>query len=171
MPDRAGADGAGVLPALLGLLLLPILVACIWVAVAFERRHGRCADLGNGLLLGYEALVDLGRPFGKPIAVPKDPGGTPLIRDETWEVQTTATTVHGVAMRPDPANDYRSVWRADAGLIPAADDRGAYERLVSEAGPSNWGIQGAVGTKWLMDELSRRPDFETQRCPTALFTW
>lgn len=171
MHDRAEATGTGVLPALLGVLLLPVLAALIWLAVAFERRHGQCIDLGNGLRLGYEAIIDFGRSFGKPIAVPKYPDGTPVIRDETWEIHVTATTVHGLAMRPDPADDYHFAWRADTGLILANDDPEALERLVSEAGPSNWGIEGAVGTRWLMDELARRPGFERERCPTAPFAW
>lgn len=171
MDDRAEAARSGVLPALMGVLLLPVLAALVWLFVASERRHGQCVDLGNGLLLGYEATVDLRRPFGKPIAVPKYPDGTPVIRDETWELHATATTLHGLAMRPDPADDYRFAWRADAGLVLEEEEPRAFERLVLEAGPSNWGIEGAVGTKWLMDELARRPEFEGRRCPTALLTW
>lgn len=171
MDDRAETAGAGVLPALMSLLLLPVLAAMVWLLVAFERRHGQCVDLENGLLLGYEAIVDLGRSFGRPIAVPKYPDGTPVIRDETWELHATATTLHGLAMRPDPADDYRFAWRVDAGLILEEEEPEALEGLISEAGPSNWGIEGAVGTKWLMDELARRPEFEGRKCPTALVTW
>ena len=109
-------------------------------------------------------------PF-KPIAVPKFPDGTPLIRDETWAIFVTATTIYGLAMGPSPDEDFRFAWRSDVGLVRQQDNHATYDALIAEAGPASLDINiDSVGTGWLLNELLRR-QHASDRCPTSLLTW
>jgi len=163
---RAATKGAILVAGLC--LLLPVL----WLFSAYDRKHRVCVPLENGLVLGYEAVFDLSRPYGRPIAVPKQADGTPLIHEETWEIFVTDTTLYGLAMGPSAAENYAFVWRADSGLVRQRDDGATYDKLVAEAGPANLGIEiGAVGTGWLLAELMRRQGAVRQRCPTRLLIW
>jgi hypothetical protein len=153
-------------------LSLVLLIPLLWLFVAFNVQFRQCVPLKNGLALGYEAVFDLRGPYLRPIAVPKFGDGTPLIRDETWAIYVTDTTVHGWGMAPRSEADYRFAWRADTGLVRQRDDPQTYDRLVAEAGHANWDIEiDAVGTGWLLQELLRRRAPDRPRCPTALLTW
>ncbi|WP_372605016.1 hypothetical protein, partial [Actibacterium sp.] len=68
--------------ALSGLALLPCIVLVLWIFIAFNNRYRTCVRLENGANLGYEAVFDLGRPYLKPIAVPRTEDGTPIVRDK-----------------------------------------------------------------------------------------
>jgi len=172
MKELENQGGNGVFGTVLGLLMLLLLVPAVWVLLAFNSRYRECVQLENGLNLGYEAVFDLSRPYFKPIAIPKFPDGTPLIRDEMWEIYITNTTVYGMALGPTSEEDYWYAWRADIGLVLKEDDPAPYERLVAEAGNANWDIEiGSIGTGWLLKELIRRPQFEVRSCPTSLITW
>lgn len=152
--------------------VLFLLLPAIWLFTAYDRKYRVCVSLENGLNLGYEAIFDLSKPYLRPIAIPKFPDGTPLIRDETWEIFVTDTTIYGLAMGPSSEADYRFAWRDDAGLILQQDDRATYEALIAEAGHANWDIEiDSVGTGWLLDELIRRQQPTIKRCPTPLVTW
>ena len=64
------------------------------------------------------------------------------------------------------------MWRGDAGLVRQQDDQATYEALIAEAGHANWDIEiDNVGTGWLLDELLRRQQPASKRCPTSLLTW
>ena len=154
------------------LALLILLIPATWLFFAFDRKYRQCVALENGLNLGYEAVFDLGRPFFKPIAVPKFRDGTPLIRDDLWAIFVTDTSLYGVSLAVPDANGYYFAWRGDSGLIKQDQDPSLYDRLVREAGPPNWDIEiGSVGTDWLLNELIARPEFNVHRCPTTLITW
>ncbi|TXI01818.1 MAG: hypothetical protein E6Q73_06555 [Pseudorhodobacter sp.] len=157
---------------------LCLLLPALWLFSAYDRQFGVCVSLKNGLVLGYEAVFDVSRPYLRPIAVPKLADGTPLIREETWEIFVTDTTLYGLTMGASAAENYAFVWRADTGLVRQRDDSATYDRLVAEAGPANWDIEiGSVGTGWLLAELLRRPELldhqgtADQRCATRLLTW
>ncbi len=163
----------GVLGALLGLALIPIVVVALWVVIVFNNSYRTCVRLENGANLGYEAVFDLGRRYLKPIAVPRLEDGTPIVRDRLWSIKITPTTIYGLSMAPAiDERGYRFAWRNDVRLVLAADDPAEYERLVAEAGHANWDIEiNNVGTQWLMNELIERPEFDVDRCPTSLITW
>jgi len=163
-----------VVPAVLvGVILLPCLVAVLWVVVAFNIRYRTCVQLENGANLGYEAVFDLSRPYLKPIAVPRLQDGTPIVRDRLWSLKITPSTIYGLAMAPAAdRRGYRFVWRSDVGVVLETDNPTEYERLVAEAGHANWDIPiNNVGTQWLMNELAKRSDFGAGLCPTSLITW
>jgi hypothetical protein len=158
--------------ALVSLVFAVILVPALWLFLAFDHKYRQCVALRNGLNLGYEAVFDLGRPFLKPIAVPKFRDGTPLIRDDLWALYVTDTTIHGVSLAVKNADSFRFAWREDTGLIKQDEDAALYEGLLAEAGHANWDFgAGSLGTGWLLNELIKRPEFKVHRCPTALMTW
>lgn len=164
--------GAGVLPALIGLILIPIFVILLWLFIAFNNRYRSCVHLENGLTLGYEAVFDLGRPLLKPITVPRYQSGRPVVRHDTWPLYISDTTVHGVTFDETLSTGYSFVWRADTGLVRRDRDPETYQKLVDEAGPTNWDYgSGGYGAGVLLKWLSDDPDFPVERCPTALFTW
>lgn len=172
MSGHAEINRVGATKAVMAVAALAFLLFAIWLFNIYDRKYHVCVPLKNGLNLGYEAVFDLSRPFLKPIAVPKRPDGAPLIRDETWEIFVTDTSIYGLAMGPSSAEDYRFVWRADAGLIRQQDNPSAYEDLIAEAGHANWDIEvDAVSTGWLLADLLRRQQPGSLRCPTSLFTW
>ena len=169
-PENKGHGS--VIKAVLGLLLLLLLVPTAWVFLAFNSKYRQCVQLENGLNLGYEAVFDLSDPYFKPISVPRFPDGTPLIRDETWAIYVTDTTIYGLTLPIEKEHGYRFAWRTDTGLILLNDDPRLYEKLVVEAGHANWDIEtGSVETGWLLKELIKRPEFNVHRCPTSLITW
>lgn len=162
----------GVAAAVATVAALILLIPLLWLFIAFNAKFRRCVPLENGLFLGYEAVFDLREPYFMPIAVPKLPDGTPLVRNDIWPVYVTDTTIHGWEMARVSEADDRFAWRADTGLVRQRDDPRTYDRLVAEAGPANRGIKiDAVGTGWLLEELLRRRAPERPRCPTALLTW
>ena len=168
--ENQGDDG--VIGAVLGLLLLLSLVPAVWVFLAFNSKYRQCVQLENGLNLGYEAVFDLSRPYFKPNAVPRFADGKPLIRDGSWETYITTTSIYGWALGPTSEDDYQFAWRADTGLVLKYDDAALYDRLVTEAGNANWDFgTGSYGTGWLLNELTKIPQFEVRRCPTSLLTW
>ncbi len=75
---------------------LILLMPAVWLFIAFNNEYRVCVPLENGMNLGYEAVFDLSRPLFKPIAVPRFPDGTPLIRVETWALYVTDTTIYGL---------------------------------------------------------------------------
>lgn len=158
--------------AAIAFVMIALLLPAAWLFIAYDRKHRVCVPLENGLNLGYEAVFDLSRPYFRPTAVPRFPEGTPLIRDETWAIFVTETTIYGLAMGPSSEADYRFAWRGDAGLVRQQDDQATYEALIAEAGHANWDIEiDNVGTGWLLDELLRRQQPASKRCPTSLLTW
>ncbi|MCB5411092.1 hypothetical protein [Pseudogemmobacter faecipullorum] len=171
MKGNGDSQLAGTAKAAIAFALIVLLLPAAWLFNAYDRKYRVCEPLGNGMYLGYEAIFDLSRPSFKPIAVPKFPDGTPLIRDETWAIFVTATTIYGLAMAPSPDEDYRFAWRSDIGLIRQQDHQAAYEALIAEAGPANLDIEiDSVGTGWLLNELLKQQP-ASERCPTPLLTW
>lgn len=167
-PDQIATRPRTAVRAVAAVAALVLPVPLLWLFVAFNVQFRQCVPLKNGLALGYEAVFDLREPHFMPIAVPKFPDGTPLIRDETWAIYVTDTTVHGWGMAPRSEADYRFAWRVDTGLVRQQDDPQTYDRLVAEAGHANWDIEiDAVDTGWLLQELLRRRAPDRPRCPTA----
>ncbi len=168
--DQGGVRATKV--AATALLSLMLLVPTTWLFLAYNNKYRQCITLKNGLNLGYEAVLDLSRPYFKPIAVPRFTDGTPLIHDELWAIFVTDTSVYGVSMAGEDGLGHRFAWRGDTGLIKQAERGVLYDRLVAEAGHANWDIKtGSIGTGWLLSELIKRPEFNVHRCPTALITW
>ncbi len=166
-PSFGRAIGAGA-----GLLLLVLLVPVLWVFVAFNSKYRTCVQLGNGLNLGYEAVLDLSRPYFKPIAVPRFADGTPVIRDDLWALYVTETTIYGRTFTVADGSDFEFAWRLDTGVVFRDENQEKYEALVVEAGDANWDVNiGSIGTGSLLNELIKRPRFNVGRCPTALITW
>lgn len=158
--------------ATVGFLLLLALIPLGWIAWAFNDRHRTCVQLKNGMVLGYEAVFDLGRPYFKPIVVPKYPDGKPLIRDEVWAIFISDTTIYGLAMRPDPRNDYRYAWRTDTDLVMQDEQPELFDTLVSEAGNTNWDYEiDDIGPSWLLNDLVRSGRLEATHCQTSFLTW
>lgn len=167
MPNGRETDNIGCFHALLALSLTPVALMLVYVFLIYNVRYRGCGHLENGLNLGYEAVFDLSRSFFQPIAVPRFSDGTPLVRDETWALFVTPTTVHGWAY---PA-EYSFAWRAGTGLVLSYEDREAYERLIAEAGVVNWGRSGKIDTAGLLNELKDDGRFDVDWCPTAFLTW
>lgn len=162
----------GAVAALLAIVLIPLLLAATWLFVVFNARYRTCVQLENGMNLGYEAVFDLSSTYLTPIAVPRFSDGTPLIRNDMWAIYVTDTTIYGWALGDTSDEDYDYAWRADSGLILKDENPVAYERLIREARHANWDIDiGSVGTKYLLDLLIDRPEFDAKLCPTALVTW
>lgn len=155
----------------IGCILFVTLLPALWLTVVFNVKFRTCIRLENGANLGYEAVFDLSRPLFRPIAVPKLPDGTPIVRDELWSIKVTDTAIYGLSMAVGERG-YWFAWHSDTGLVLGNDQPAQYEALVAEAGPANWDIDiNNVGTGWLLDELIKRPGFDVYRCPTALLTW
>ena len=174
MNYRGRDDGDdGVLGALAGVVLIPIVLLALWVVIVFNVRYRTCVKLENGANLGYEAVFDLSRPYLKPIAVPRLEDGTPIIRDSLWSIKVTQTTIYGLSMAPAiDERGYRFAWRNDVGLVLEANNPTEYERLLAEAGHANWDIEiNNIGTGALMNRLIERPDSDVGRCPASLITW
>lgn len=147
------------------------LIPALWVFIAFNTKYRSCVQLPNGLNLGYEAVFDLSSPYFKPIAVPKYPDGTPLIRKQTWAIYITETTLYGSTMNPDDT-EHRFAWRADTGLVLQKTDSKHYDRLIAEAGPANKDIgAGQIGAGAALNRLLEQKQSNVQKCPTALITW
>lgn len=160
------------LAALLIILLCLMTVPAAWIFWVFNNRYRQCVQLENGLNLGYEAVFDFSRPLFFPIAAPRFPDGTPLVRDDLWALYVTPSTIYGVSMATKQKGGYGFAWRADTGLVIQHDQPVLYATLVSEAGHANWDFgTGSYGTEILLRRLSERPGFGVRRCPTALITW
>jgi len=170
---RGRDDGDdGVLGALAGVVLIPIVFLALWIVIAFNDRYRTCVKLENVANLGYEAVFDLSRPYLKPIAVPRLEDGTPILRDMLWSIMITPTTIYGLSLEPVDERGYQFAWRNDVGVVLEADNPTIYERLVAEAGHANWDIEiNNIGTGALMNRLIERPDSDVGRCPTSLITW
>lgn len=172
MNEAEPDEGGGIGRAVFVVVLIPLLLAATWLFIVFNARYRTCVQLENGANLGYEAVFDLSRPYFKPIAVPRHADGTPLIRNDMWAIFVTDTTIYGWALGGTSDDDYDYAWRADSGLILKDENPIAYEHLIREAGHANWDIDiGSVGTKYLLDLLIDRPEFDAELCPTALITW
>ena len=165
--DVARAFGGFFTLLALALVLVP-LALLIW---GYNRSYRQCVILENGLNLGYEAVFDLSKPTLRPIAVPRFPDGTPLLRDPLWGLYVTDTTVYGVTYGVKDG-DYRFAWRADTGLILRTENDALYQALVAEAGQANRDLGlGSFGTEVLLNHLRQRPGYQSRWCPTELFTW
>ena len=169
-----GSETGGLLGRLKGAALvaaLALLVPFVWLFVACNAKYRECVGLENGSYLGYEAVFDLRRQCFKPVAVPKFPDGVPLIRNETWAIHVTDTTIYDWAMGPTSESDYRFAWRRDIGLMTQQDEAATYDRLIPEAGHANWDLGiGSAGTGWLLNELIRRRQFAVQQSLSSLIT-
>jgi hypothetical protein len=172
MNEAEPDEGSGIGFALFVIVLIPLLLAATWLFIVFNVRYRTCVQLENGLNLGYEAVFDLSSTYLKPTAVPRFSDGTPLIRNDMWAIYVTDTTIYGRALGDTSDEDYDYAWRADSDLILKDENPTAYARLIREAGHANWDIDiGSVGTKYLLDSLIDRPEFDAKLCPTALVTW
>lgn len=172
LKDHATSGLVATAKAVTAAVALVLLVPFVRLHIAYSAKYRDCVALANGLYLGYEAVFDLRRPYFKPIAVPKFPDGTPLIRDVAWAIYVTNTTIYGRAMGPTGGADYQFAWRADIGLVRQQDDQATYERLIAEAGHANWDIEiDSDGTGWLLNELIRQQRPVSQHCLTSLLTW
>lgn len=153
-------------------LLVLLVLALAGIVAIYALMNRQCYRLENGAVLGYEAIFDLSEPYFLPNAVPKLLDGTPIIRDETWDIHITDTAIYGTTMLDYGAGGFRFAWRADTGLVLRSENRILYAKIVAEAGPANWGFPiYNVGTGALMWELRQMPDHPVTRCPTELFTW
>ena len=154
------------------LLALILVVPAIWLIVAFNHEFRQCVKLKNGLNLGYEAVFDLDGPLFEPAVVPRFANGTPVIREELWELFFTDTTLYGTTEGSESGGGYRFAWRADTGLILRRQNSAMYDGLVAEAGHPNLDIDiDSIDAGALFYRLAQRPEFKGQRCPTALITW
>lgn len=161
-----------ILKPLLIVLMSILALPAGWIFWGYNYTFRPCVQLKNGLNLGYEAVFDLSRSYFRPIAVPRFPDGTPLIRDETWALYVTDTTIYGESFTPGQGLGYLFAWRADSGLVYQTDNPSLYDRLAHEAGPANVGLpQGNMDAGVMLWKLSRRPDHKKVWCPTALITW
>lgn len=160
------------LTALFGILSLPLLAVAVWIVIVFDSKYHQCVTLRNGLNLGYEAVFDLKNSYFKPIAVPRYSDGTPLIRGDMWAIFITDTTLYGLVLGQESQDGFRIAWRADTGLVRQSEDNTLYKKLVADAGHANWDFgTGSFGTGWLLNELLKKPEVTSHRCPTALITW
>lgn len=168
----AGNEIVGAIRPLLIAILIILAMPVAWLFWGYNYTFRPCIHLKNGLNIGYEAVFDLSRPYFRPIAVPRFADGTPLIRDETWAVYVTDTTLYGETFIPFGGLGYRFAWRSDSGLVRRRDDPDLYDRLIGEAGPANIGLpRGSLGAGSILWELSGRSGFRKTWCPTALITW
>ncbi|MEO1687633.1 MAG: hypothetical protein AAFU61_06990 [Pseudomonadota bacterium] len=143
-----------------------------WIVMVSTERHRACVRLDNGLALGFEALVDFGRPFLRPKIVPKFENGRPLVTDPLWDLFVTPTSVHGstLAVRDDVG--FRFAWRADLGLVKERDDAAAYALILAEGGPANAGLgEGSLGPRIVFDRLRERRGAALETCATRWATW
>lgn len=153
------------------LLLIGVCVA-VFASGLFWGFPTRCVQLPNGVNIGRQALVNLARPYFRPEVVPKFANGKSLLPGDAWPFFTTETTVYGTAEANDPNDDFRFVWRRDAGLIRKDEDPIRYERLIEEAGPLLEGTRyGGFGSEVIMRELQKQPDYANQTCRTRWITW
>lgn len=139
-------DDARTIRIILAVLASPFLLTAIWLFLAFNNKYRTCIPLKNGANLGFEAVFDLSRDFFKPIAVPKLADGTPIIRDDTWALYITDTTLYGLTFTGDADRDYRFAWRMDLGLVPEYADPGTYEVLLRRPA-TRTGISGREVTE------------------------
>lgn len=152
------------------LLALIVFVPTVLLFIGFNIMFRTCIPLKNGLNLGYEAVFDLSKPYLQPIPVPRLANGTPLIREATWAIFITDTTLYGTTMSVTGGADF--AWRADEGLVLWQDNPNLYDTLVAEAGHANWDFgTGSYGAGYLLNELLRRPGFRGHDCHTRLITW
>ncbi len=159
-------------PALLGILLLILAIVGAWPFIAYNKEFRRCVQLKNGLNLGYNAVFDLREPYWLPEEVPKFPDGTPLVEGDVWPIYVTDSTLYGIALSETGSEDFEFAWRADTGLVLKNENQQKYEKLVSEAGDTNPGINiGLIGSGWLLKELMKRPEYADQWCATRFITW
>ncbi len=151
-------------------LIVSIIV--VYLVVGFNVKHRRCVQLENGLNIGYNAVFDLSHPYFLPEEVPKLPDGTPLVEGDVWPIYVSETTLYGIAFGEKGEKDFGFAWRKDTGLVRKKESPKLYEKLVSEAGDVNLGIQiDTVGTAIILREFMKRPEYTNQSCPTKLITW
>ena len=161
---------SGVLAGFIIFVLVLVLVPVIWLAVVFNVRHRQCVRLDNGLMLGYAAVFDLGRPLFRPIVVPKYWDGTPLVHNDVFPLYVSDTTLYGTVKESGVLVDY--AWREDTGLVSQAEAPALYDRLVAEAGAVNRDVgSGWLGAGIVFQILAESPANRKEHCLTRLITW
>ena len=157
-----------------------VLLVLAYATLGTWAGRSVCVELPNGLLLGYEALVDPDRPYWRPNVILKYADGTPVFSDWVEDFYFTETTVWGGTLnaflnglggggRKHPAyrEDVFFAYRPDVGLVYRHEDPDAYERLKQEAGPIIWVLGPEVHTNLLGTFLKLKKDPASRRtfCP------
>lgn len=160
----------------IGLALVPtVCIVGLVLGVAgfgYLKAAHKCVPLGNGLHVGYNALLDVRNSYFRPRVVVKFDDGKPLIDDKLWSLFFNDTAVYGHTFGKHRRRQFSFYWNARAGLVERDDDPARYDGLVADAGLVNPGLgDGDYGTGVIRDLLKVRPDYGEIWCQTRLIAW
>ena len=120
---------------LLGLLFLCLL---LWFGLETYKRAHVCAELPNGLLIGYVSFVEPLKKRGYIHLTLKLPDGTALIKSDYHadRFYFSKSTIYGLLVpRYDKQKDsYAFAYRPDVGFFLETENPDLYKKLKEEAG-------------------------------------
>ena len=170
---------------LLGLLFLCLL---LWFGLETYKRAHVCAELPNGLRIGYVSFVKpLKNAFYINLTL-KLPDGTALIKSDYHadRFYFSKSTIYGVIVpRYDKQKDsYAFAYRPDVGFFLETDDPALYKKLKEEAGqliilsgrgdtsfepqrPGEKILHTGISTTYL--NLIEDPVYRRENCPLDFF--
>lgn len=121
---------------MVSLLLLPMGL----IINGFYQKHHRCVRLPNGVIIAYEAYMNVWRPYFLPDVVVRGPEGEILSRGNDEIFYFSQTTAYWTDFEPDPTHPSGEsatslVYHPDHGLVRGPNNRVLRRQLIDEAGP------------------------------------
>ncbi|NOD36976.1 MULTISPECIES: hypothetical protein [unclassified Ruegeria] len=137
------------------------------------EEYGSCVRLPNGVIVSYQALFDLSRPFGTPVPVVRDPGFQILSVGNDERLVFSKTTVFWVDIDERQGSATGLVFQPDVGLVTRSENRALYSDIIGEAG--EWLEQGErlnnTNVLGVLYALKNDPGYQAPSCPVPLVIW
>lgn len=140
----------------------------------YSVKFGNCIRLPNGSEIGYEAHVDLSRPYFIPETVLREPNGN-IIAKEVWPIHATDHATFGTAWPDENSSrsDFTFIWTPETGVVKEDEEPDLYLSLSQDLGETYFGAAKTmnVNTLWLFNRLKEQGRFNSDHCTTRLLTW
>ena len=121
-------------------LILLAMIPTGLIINGFYQKHHRCVRLPNGVIIAYEAYMNVWRPYFLPDVVVRGPEGEILSRGNDEIFYFSQTTAYWTDFEPDPTHPSGEsatslVYHPDHGLVRGPNNRVLRRQLIDEAGP------------------------------------
>lgn len=155
---------------LLSLLALPF----VGIVAIYVHLFGDCFRLPSGVEIGYQAYMDLSRPYFQPAAVLREADGR-VIGQEVFPIYLTEKAAYGYAATDydTPRSYFAFIWTAETGLVKRDENPDLYHSLLQDPGEIHYenteGIN--VNTLWVLTKFKKSGAFASDQCHTSWLTW
>ncbi|MCT4553522.1 MAG: hypothetical protein N4A53_02445 [Pelagimonas sp.] len=157
-------------------LMLCVFVGLPVLAVVglYSLKFSDCIRLPNGSEIGYEAYVDLSRPYLIPEVVLREENGN-VIAKEIWPIHATDAATLGTAWSDEDSSrsNFTFIWMPESGVVKETENPILYHSLLQGLGETYFGASKDmnVNTLWLFKKLKKQGRFNSNHCNTNFLTW